>query len=139
VEGTTEDGEPVYAEQVLCRDPQERLYAYGQWHEGLYLREGASAEDRRQHRAFFREVDRWVAFRDGRGRRAFALPAAAGSDDPEVTALDRESMADWLARRGFTSKRLLWLVDYGCRDDYGARPADVSAWAGLFYFASRRK
>jgi hypothetical protein len=137
--GTGDDGEPVYAEQVLCRDPQERLYAYGRWHEGLYLRAGASGEDLRQQRAFFREVDRWVGWRDGKGRRAFALPAAAGSDDPEATILDRESMADWLARRGLASKRLRWLVDYGCRDDYGASPDDVSAWAGLFYFAARRK
>ena len=39
---------------------------------------------------------------------------------------------------GSTSPRLRWLVDYACRDDYGAAPEDVSAWAGLFYFASRR-
>ena len=56
-----------------------------------------------------------------------------------MTALDRLSMSDWLDERGFTSPRLRWLVEYGCRDDYGATPDDVSAWAGLFYFASRRK
>ena len=139
VEGTGDDGEPVYAEEVLCRDPHERLFAYGQWHEGLYLTAGASDEDRRQYAAFFREVDRWVAFRDGKGRRAFALPTAAGSDDPLVTALDRLSVTQWLDERGFSSPRLRWLVDYGCRDDYGATPDEVSAWAGLFYFASRRK
>jgi hypothetical protein len=139
VEGTGDDGQPVYAEHVLCRDPQERLFAYGRWSEGLYLADGASAEDHRQRRAFFHEVDRWVGWRDGRGRRAFALPAAAGSDDPEATGLDRESMADWILRHGFTSRRLRWMVDYGCRDDYGSRPEDVSAWAGLFYFASRRR
>ncbi len=139
VEGTAADGQPIYAEQVLCRDPQERLFAYGQWHEGLYLSAGAGDEDRRQYRAFFREVDHWVAWRDGRGRRAFTLPAAAGSDDPEVTRLDRESMREWLDRRGLTSKRLRWLVDYACRDDYGATMEHVSAWAGLFYFAARRK
>src|SRR5262249_48635270 len=83
--------------------------------------------------------DRWVGWRDGKGRRAFTLPAAACSDDPEVTALDRQSMAEWLDRRGFTSRRLRWSIDYGCRDDYGSRPEDTSAWAGLFYFASRRR
>jgi protoporphyrinogen oxidase len=139
VEGTDQDGQPVYAEEVLCRDPHERLFAYGQWQEGLYLSAGASDEDRRQRRAFFREVDRWVGWRDGKGRRAFTLPAAACSDDPEVTALDRQSMAEWLDRRGFTSRRLRWSIDYGCRDDYGSRPEDTSAWAGLFYFASRRR
>jgi hypothetical protein len=139
VEETDQAGQPVYAEQVLCRDPQERLYAYGQWHEGLYLSAGSSAEDQQQRQAFLREIDRWVAWRDGRDRRAFALPMAAGSDDRDSTALDRESMADWLARHGFTSTRLRWLVDYACRDDYGAKPDDISAWAGLFYFASRRR
>jgi hypothetical protein len=139
IEGTNPQGEPVFAEHVLCRDPHERLFCRGQWHEGLYLHAGESAEDRRQHAAFFREVDRWVAWRDGRGRRAFALPTSAGSDDPEATALDAGSMAEWLDRRGFTSPRLRWLIDYACRDDYGAAPADVSAWAGLFYFASRRR
>jgi hypothetical protein len=28
-------------------------------------------------------------------------------------------------------------VDYACRDDYGALSTDVSAWAGVHYFASR--
>jgi hypothetical protein len=29
------------------------------------------------------------------------------------------------------------MVDYACRDDYGALAGDVSAWAGIHYFASR--
>ena len=139
VEGTDKEGQPIYAEHVLCRDPHERLFAYGEWHDGLFLSAGASDDDRDQQRRFFREIDRWVAWRDGRGRKAFTLPMATGSSDAEATALDRMSMADWLDRHGFTSKRLRWTVDYGCRDDYGATPADTSAWAALFYFASRRR
>lgn len=139
VEGTDREGQPVYAEHVLCRDPHERLFAYCEWHEGLYLAAGASDEDREQHRRFLREVDRWVAWRDGKGHKAFALPMAAGSDDAEITVLDRLSMAEWMGRRRFTSRRLRWLVEYGCRDDYGATAEDTSAWAGLFYFASRRR
>jgi protoporphyrinogen oxidase len=139
VEGVEKDGEPIYAEHVLCRDPHERLFAYGDWHEGLYLHAGADDEDRRQYAAFWREIDRWVGLRDGKGRRAFTLPIAAGSDDAAITALDRLSMRQWLDEKGFTSSRLRWLVEYGCRDDYGATAGEVSAWAGLFYFASRRK
>jgi hypothetical protein len=30
-----------------------------------------------------------------------------------------------------------WYMDYACRDDFGARAADTSAWAGIHYFASR--
>jgi glycine/D-amino acid oxidase-like deaminating enzyme len=139
VEGEDEQGEPVIAEEVLCRDPHERVHYRGRWYEGLYLHAGASDEDRAQAERFYGEVDRWVAWRDGRGRRAFTLPTAAGSDDPEVTALDRLSMAEWLDRKGLSSPRLRWWVEYACRDDYGATAADTSAWAGLFYLASRRR
>jgi hypothetical protein len=137
LEGHTDDGEPIIAEQFLCRDPQERVFYRGDWYEGLYLHAGESDEDRRQRHAFDAEVRRWVAWRDGRGRRAFALPTARGSDDAVVTALDKLSMAEWLDRRGFDSPRLRWLVNYACRDDYGLTMEQTSAWAGLFYFASR--
>jgi phytoene dehydrogenase-like protein len=132
-----DDGEPVVAEQFLCRDPEERLYYRGRWYEGLYLRAGASADDRAQFDRFHQEIDRWVGWRDVRGRRAFAIPIATGSDDAEVTALDRIPMTEWMRAHGFTSARLQWLVDYACRDDYGLRAQDTSAWAGLFYFCSR--
>ncbi|MCC3262610.1 hypothetical protein LLE87_31045, partial [Paenibacillus polymyxa] len=32
---------------------------------------------------------------------------------------------------------LHWYLNYCCRDDYGARHDEVTAWAGLHYFASR--
>jgi hypothetical protein len=113
------------------------VFYRGRWYEGLYLHAGASDEDERQFDKFNEEIRRWVAWRDARGRRAFAIPVAGSSDDPEVTALDRMSMVDWLDAQGFTSSRLRWLVDYACRDDYGLTLDQASAWAGLFYFASR--
>jgi hypothetical protein len=125
------------AEQFLCRDPEERLFYRGRWYEGLYLEAGASHEDIRQLRAFEAEIAKWSAWRDPKGRRAFAIPVAHCSDDAEVTALDRMSMAQWMDAHRFTSPRLRWLVDYACRDDYGSRLDDTSAWAGVFYFASR--
>jgi protoporphyrinogen oxidase len=130
------EGEAV-AEQFLCRDPQERVFYRGRWYEGLYLHAGASDEDLRQLRAFDEEIAKWVAFRDAKGRRAFAIPTSTGSDDAEVMALDRMSMEEWLNERGLRSPRLRWLVEYACRDDYGSLLADTSAWAGVFYFASR--
>ncbi|HKP12137.1 MAG TPA: NAD(P)-binding protein [Blastocatellia bacterium] len=137
IEGRTGEGEPVVAEQFLCRDPEERLYYKGRWYEGLYLRAGASPDDLAQFEAFNKEVARWVGWRDARGRRAFTIPIANCSDDAEVTALDRLTMREWMDARGWTSWRLRWLVDYSCRDDYGLTLEQTSAWAGLFYFASR--
>jgi phytoene dehydrogenase-like protein len=136
-EGVDADGDPVVAEQYLVADPDERLYYKGRWSEGLWLGAGERKDDRRQLAAFQAEIDRWVAWRDARGRRAFTLPIAACSDDPEATALDGQSMAAWMDARGFTSSRLRWLVEYACHDDYGAAARHVSAWAGLFYWAAR--
>lgn len=137
LDGADARGNPIVAEQYLCRDPEERIYHLGRWSEGLYLRAGASDEDLRQFEAFRAETQRWASWRDARGRRAFSIPVAASSDDPEVRALDRITMSEWLSRHGFTSERLRWFVEYACRDDYGGLLDQTSAWAGLFYFCSR--
>ena len=137
LEGSDADGQPIVAEQYLCRDPEERIFYRGRWHEGLYLRAGASDDDLAQLEAFNREIARWVAWRDARGRRAFTIPIAESSTDAVVTALDRISMAEYLDQKNWHSPRLRWLIDYGCRDDYGLTLEQTSAWAGLFYSASR--
>ena len=137
VEGRDADGRPVWAEGVLCREPQERLFFRGSWYEGLYPRVGASARDIRQIEALEADMRRWSRWRDARGRRGFALPRATGSDDPEVRALDALSMEEFLVRRGWDSPRLRWFVEYGCRDDFGTSLSRTSAWAGIHYFASR--
>lgn len=137
IEGEDDHGQPIIAEEQLCRAPQERLYLAGTWHEGLYPRYGESAEDARQLRAFEAEIARWVAFRDDRGRRAFAVPTALAGDHPDLDTLDRISMAQWMDQRGLRSPRLRWYVEYACRDDYGAPLAATSAYAAILYFAAR--
>ncbi len=131
------DGAPVVVEQARCREPEERVFFRGRWYDGQYLHAGASVEDRAQLTRFRAAIDRWVGWRDPSGRRAFALPASAGSDHAEVAGLDRVSFASWLDGQGLTSPRLRWLADYACRDDYGLLAADTSAWAGVGYFAAR--
>ena len=78
-----------------------------------------------------------AARRDSKGRRAFAIPTRLSSQDPEFTGLDRITMAEWMRARGYTSPRLLWLVEYGCRDDFGTNLDATSAWAGVHYNAAR--
>lgn len=137
VTGRDAGGAAIVDDDALCRDPQERIFYRGTWYEGLYLAAGASREDLRQLAQFRKIVNDWVAWRDAKGRRAFTIPVASSSDDAELTALDRISMARYLSERGLDSPRLRWYVDYACRDDYGLRLEDTSAWAGLLYFASR--
>ena len=137
LEGRDQFGEPVVAEQFLCRDPEERVFYKGRWYEGLYLHAGETSDDREQYARFNSEMDRWVSWTGKKGRRAFTIPVSMCSDDAEVTDLDRISMSDWLAQRNLTSPRLRWWIDYACRDDYGMTLDQTSAWAGLFYFCSR--
>lgn len=136
-EGREPDGSLIVKEQFLCREPEERVFYKGRWYEGLYLNVGAGVEDKRQYETFQSEIDKWVKWRDAKGRRAFVVPIAACSDDAEVTQLDKITFADWLRQNRYTSERLLWYCDYACRDDYGLRADQASAWAGLFYFCSR--
>ncbi len=137
VEGRTPEGAPIVAEHCLCRTPQERVFYKGAWYEGLYVRADETPSDREQYNRFRQLVGQLADYRDAAGRRAFGLPISSCSDDPNITKLDRLSMSDWLKEHRLTSRKLHWLVDYCCRDDYGLRCEQTSAWAGLFYFAAR--
>lgn len=137
LEGRDAQGEVIVKEQFLCREPEERVFYKGRWYEGLYLQVGASEDDKRQFADFQKLIDGWVNWRDAAGKRAFVVPVASCSADPQVTALDKISFGDWLRQNGFTSERLFWYCDYATRDDYGLTADQASAWVGLFYFCSR--
>ncbi len=137
LESRDPDGNPIWAEEMLCREPEERLYYGNRWHPGLYPYEGASRDDIGQVERFRRAMDGFAGRKDGKGRRAFAIPTRLSSEDADLVALDRTTMAEWLAANGFTSKRLRWLAEYGCRDDFGTNLGGISAWAGIHYNAAR--
>ncbi len=119
-----------WEERYLCHAPQERLFLYGRWQEGIEPSIGLTTADREQFR-------RLAEFTDSlRATGRFTVPLDAGLSTQDA-ALDRVSFAEWLAAHSYDSKPLLWYANYVCRDDYGAMASDVSAWAGLHYFASR--
>ena len=144
-------GRWVGDERHLCHSPQERLFVpapneaarassasdgrstwlVGQWQEGLLPQQAWGADDAAQRQRFMADV--------GRARRelGFAIPTTRRPWHAGLDALDQLSMAQWLDQRGYTSPPLRWLLDYACRDDYGAGIHRVSAWAGLQYFAGR--
>jgi phytoene dehydrogenase-like protein len=129
---------PVGREQLLVREPKERVFYKGFFYPGLYLHVGATAQDLAQLARFEGLVDQYAALRDARGRRAFSIPVDESSDDAELTALDRVSAADWLRSQGLSSTRLLAYAEHACRDDYGLTLEHTSAWALLFYYAARK-
>jgi glycine/D-amino acid oxidase-like deaminating enzyme len=128
---------PIYDERYLSASPQERLFRDGVWQEGMMPQGRLSTSEQAQAKRF---TDLMLGFKKRRGRdgrKAFALPLEWSSRDPELLALDRQSMRAWLIEQGFDSVPLHWYVDYACRDDFGTHAAETSAWAGIHYFACR--
>ena len=117
----------VWDDRVLCFAPQERLFIYGRWQEGIEP-ENATPRDTGQYRRFNERVNEF------RASGEFTIPMERGA---KPSPLDTMSIADWLEREKFDSPTLRWYINYACRDDYGALAKDTSAWAGIHYFASR--
>ena len=129
-------GRPVYDERMLCHSPQERLFIDGAWREGLLPPpEALPAQQRDATLAAYRAFA--TAVGELGGAEAFEIPTARSRWTPGLAALDATPFAAWLDARGLQAPALRWYLDYCCRDDYGAGAAQVSAWAGLHYFASR--
>ena len=128
---------PRFSEAALVHAPDERLYFAGAWRDGLLPTAHVGADEAAQHRRFLARVDSLAHTRGSDGRRAFCVPLAQSSADPAFRRLDGVSFRAWLAAEGYSSPSLHTYLDYVCRDEYGATPDQVSAWAGLHYFASR--
>ncbi len=125
-----------YDERHLCHSPQERLFFDGEWQEGLLPVHGVGEATLAQYRRFAQAVEAASA------AARFAMPTLKlwGQKQPLAhahQALDAMTFDVWLLQEGLDDAHLRWYLDYCCRDDYGAGPARVSAWAGIHYFASR--
>ncbi|MFT4053444.1 MAG: NAD(P)-binding protein [Novosphingobium sp.] len=129
---------PVYDPYQLCADLEERLLWRGEWQEGLFPQTGLPPKQQAQRLAFERRMAQFRSAIGEDGHPAFTIPSPLSSRDPRFTALDNLSFAGWLDDEGFTAPALRAYLRYCCRDDYGAEPEHVSAWAGIHYFAARR-
>ncbi len=137
ITGRDSKGLPIYNEYFLCHDPEERLFIHGQWQDGLVPLLGIDVYDRKQYQSFFGMMEHYARLRGSDGKKAFAIPIDESSQDEEFLKLDALSMAAFMDQHGWDSNYLRWYVNYCCRDDYGGTMHDISAWAGIHYFASR--
>jgi glycine/D-amino acid oxidase-like deaminating enzyme len=128
--GVLQDGK--WNERYLCFSPQERLFLYGAWQQGIEPAVGLSKKDREQ---FQKLEDLFAGYRRSGG---FTIPMEQGLNEKH-SHLDGISFADWLRQQGVDSPVVLWFMNYSCRDDYGAMAAETSAWSGIHYFSSRPK
>ncbi|CAH0994618.1 hypothetical protein EMA8858_00729 [Emticicia aquatica] len=138
ITGFDANGLPIYDEYSLCFHPEERLFVKGYWQEGLIPNLDISEEDKTQIEQFLAKMELFKHARGNDGKWAFTIPLAYSSADNAFTNFDKLTMKEWLAKEGFTSKALLWYINYCVLDDYGTPLSEVSAWAGIHYFASRK-
>jgi monoamine oxidase len=124
-------GRTRWDERHLAHAPQERLWFDGAWHEGLLPPLAPGSAGLAQAQRLSRQVS------DLQRTLGFAMPSTRAVWGPGHAALDQQTFAAWLATQGISDAALRWYLDYCCRDDYGAPADQVSAWAGLHYFASR--
>ena len=120
-----------WEERYLCFTPQERLFLYGRWQDGIEPAIGLTTADRDQFRKFEDLIHNF------RATGNFTVPMELGLS-ASTADLDRISFADWLRSERMDSRILNWYMNYCCRDDYGATTSNTSAWAGIQYFASRQ-
>jgi NAD(P)-binding Rossmann-like domain len=126
--GVLKNGE--WEERYLVFAPQERLFLYGRWQDGIEPAVGLTQKDREQFQRLEESLAKY------RKSGAFTVPLELGYSK-RFAELDQISFADWLKGNGFDSRLLNWYMNYACRDDYGALAGDTSAWAGIHYFSSR--
>lgn len=137
IEGYDSKGLPKYNETYICSAPEERLFILGQWQEGIIPNVGLSEKDKEQYKTFFQAMANYKNKVGKDGRRGFVIPLDLSSNDSSFLELDTYSMEEFMRKNGWDSTPLNWYVNYCCRDDYGCEMKDVSAWAGVHYFASR--
>jgi glycine/D-amino acid oxidase-like deaminating enzyme len=106
MEGRTAAGQPVYQEKYLCFSPQERLYIHGRWQEGILPVLGATRKDLDQFQRFRDLILKFKSRRGRDGRKAFAIPMELSSRDPDLLALDRISMREFLRSQNLDSVQI---------------------------------
>lgn len=133
------DGIPYYNELELCHEPEERLLIFGKWHSGIaeslvQLHPGEKPGWDR----FFKLMDEFRTYRGKDGKDIFFIPQSMASEDHDLGHLDHISFREYLEGQKLRTNSLDWYLDYCCRDDYGQDTSQVSAFAGIHYFAARK-
>lgn len=133
------DGIPYYNEANLCHEPEERLFINGKWHEGIVeaLLQVYPNEKPIWDR-FFRRMQYFQAYKGADGKDVFYIPERFASLSHDLVHLDQLSFQAYLTENDFRCTSLDWYLNYCCRDDYGQNTANISAFAGIHYFAARK-
>ena len=138
ITGYDEKQLPVYNDFYVCFDSQERLFINGRWQDGVIPHYGVPADELKQLERFLQMMEKFRSQKGTDGNDAFAIPVNNSSKDEVFVQLDAITMQKWMHENGFTSPYLTWYVNYCTRDDFGTTINQISAWAGIHYFAGRK-
>lgn len=133
------DNQPIYDEEQICFAQNERLFIKNNWQSGLVPRDGNSKDSNNQIDQFLTKMDEFRKSKGSDNKYFFDIPLSFASRDHSLNYLDDMTMVEWLRNNDFNSKELISYINYCCRDDFGLGVNFISAWAGIYYFASRKK
>lgn len=139
ITGFDDKGYPVFDEEQLTFTPQERLYYKNSWQDGLVPKYGNSNMLDEEFARFFDLMEKFRVAKGADGKYMFDIPLCFISKDDTYRNFDAITMQRWLQDNSFVSSQLTEYVNYCCRDDFGLGVAYVSAWAGIHYFAARKR
>lgn len=135
IAGYEPDGTPKIRKELLGTGPEYNMLIDGSWHPFVT---GGDADtlralplpekDRRDLIDFYRELQDWGTRKGSDGRPAFAMPVEEGSRDPDLLALDRITMKEYVTRKGWGARTLREVEDWSS-SDFGGGLDDVSAYA----------
>ena len=126
---------PIIDPIHLCHAPEERLFCYGRWKQGIQpggLDTRADLELKKMNSLFQELGER----KNSAGHAVLRLPALQ-SDKKLAAELDQVSFAQYMSDLGIRHPISQFYLDYCMLDDYGVSYEKVSAFGGLHYFASR--
>lgn len=129
---------PVFDEEQLCSDPNERLFIKNDWQKNLIPKLGISDKTDLQIELFLDKMNDFRLKKGDDNKYFFDIPLSFSSKDSRLDILDSITMKEWLVENNFDAEELLEYANYCCRDDFGLGIEYVSAWAGIYYFASRK-
>lgn len=132
-----EDNNIKYFDEYLIHHPETRLKYRGVWYDGIIPFANLSEADLADLAKLKNIISKFRISRGKDAKIAFNIPVCNSSQEQEFIKLDDLTCKEYLINQGITSEFVHWYVNYGVRDDYGASYEDVSAWAGIHYFASR--
>lgn len=130
-------GRPFYREDFLVHAPEERLFRYGAFQNGLFPDFNVPKGTQDQKEKFYQLLYYYRNYKTKDGKRPFSIPICMSSRDENLLKLDQITGLDFLIQNGINDPRVLWYADYASRDDYGTSLKSVSAWALLHYFLAR--